>query len=32
MAAVRAILDAERLRRKRLTGLKDFVQSLQSKL
>jgi guanylate kinase len=31
-AAVRAILAAERLRRKRLTGLKDFVQSLQSKL
>ena len=27
-----AILAAERLRRKRLTGLKDFVQSLQSKL
>ncbi|HET9935359.1 MAG TPA: guanylate kinase [Methyloceanibacter sp.] len=32
VAAVRAILDAERLRRKRLTGLKDFVQNLQSKL
>ena len=31
-AAVRAILAAERLRRKRLTGLKDLVQSLQSKL
>ena len=31
-AAVQAILAAERLRRKRLTGLKDFVQSLQSKL
>lgn len=31
-AALRAILAAERLRRTRLTGLKDFVQSLQSKL
>jgi guanylate kinase len=31
-ASVRAILAAERLRRKRLTGLEDFVESLQSKL
>jgi guanylate kinase len=31
-AAVRSILAAERLRRKRLTGLKDFIHGLQSKL
>jgi guanylate kinase len=31
-AAVRAILAAERLRRSRLTGLKDFVQSLLADL
>jgi guanylate kinase len=31
-AAVRSILAAERLRRERLTGLKDFIHSLQSKL
>jgi guanylate kinase len=31
-ASVRAILAAERLRRKRQSGLEDFVQSLQSKL
>jgi guanylate kinase len=32
VAAVRSILAAERLRRTRLTGLKDFVQSLLAKL
>jgi guanylate kinase len=32
VAAVRAILAAERLRRSRLTGLKDFVQNLQAEL
>ena len=32
VAAVRAILAAERLRRTRLTGLKDFVQNLQAEL
>lgn len=31
-AAVRSILAAERLRRSRLTGLKEFVQALQSEL
>jgi guanylate kinase len=31
-AAVRAILAAERVRRSRLTGLKDFVQSLLAEL
>ena len=29
---IRAILDAERVRRTRLTGLKDFVQTLLSEL
>ena len=32
LAAVRAILAAERLRRSRLTGLKDFVQNLLAEL
>ena len=32
VAAVRAILAAERLRRSRLIGLKDFVQNLQTEL
>ncbi len=32
LAAVRAILAAERLRRSRLTGLKDFVQGLLAEL
>jgi guanylate kinase len=32
VAALRAILTAERLRRTRLTGLKDFVQDLQAEL
>ncbi len=32
VAAVRAILAAERLRRSRLTGLKDFVQNLLAAL
>ena len=32
VAAIRAILTAERLRRTRLTGLKDFVQNLLSEL
>src|SRR5262249_38551298 len=32
VAAIRAILAAERLRRSRLTGLKDFVQGLLSEL
>jgi guanylate kinase len=32
VAAIRAILTAEHLRRTRLTGLKDFVQSLLSEL
>ncbi len=32
LAAIRAILAAERLRRSRLTGLKDFVQSLLAEL
>jgi guanylate kinase len=32
VAAVQAILDAERQRRDRLTGLKDFVQSLLAQL
>lgn len=32
VAAVRAILAAERLRRERLTGLKDFVQGLLAEL
>jgi guanylate kinase len=32
VAALRAILTAERLRRSRLTGLKDFVQDLQAEL
>ena len=32
VAAVRSILAAERLRRTRLTGLKDFVQSLLARL
>ena len=32
VAAVRAILAAERLRRARLTGLKDFVQNLLAEL
>jgi guanylate kinase len=32
VAAVRAILGAERLRRSRLTGLKDFVQNLLAQL
>ena len=32
VAAVRAILAAERLRRSRLTGLKEFVQNLQAEL
>jgi guanylate kinase len=32
VAAVRAILAAERLRRSRLTGLKDFVQNLLAQL
>ena len=32
VAAVRAVLAAERLRRSRLTGLKDFVQNLQAEL
>ena len=32
VAALRAILTAERLRRMRLTGLKDFVQDLQAEL
>jgi guanylate kinase len=32
VAAVRAILAAERVRRSRLTGLKDFVQSLLAEL
>jgi guanylate kinase len=32
VSAVRSILVAERLRRARLTGLKDFVQNLQSEL
>jgi guanylate kinase len=32
LSALRAILAAERLRRTRLTGLEDFVQSLQSEL
>jgi len=32
LAAVRAILVAERLRRSRLTGLKDFVQGLLAEL
>lgn len=31
-AAVRSILAAERLRRTRLTGLRDFVQNLQAEL
>jgi guanylate kinase len=31
-SAVRSILAAERLRRSRLTGLKEFVQALQSEL
>ncbi len=31
-AAVRSILEAERLRRARLTGLKAFVQNLQAEL
>jgi guanylate kinase len=32
LAAIRAILAAERLRRSRLTGLKDFVQGLLAEL
>ena len=32
VTAVRAILAAERLRRSRLTGLKDFVQNLLAEL
>lgn len=32
LSALRSILAAERLRRTRLTGLEDFVQSLQSEL
>jgi guanylate kinase len=32
LAAIRAILAAERLRRSRLTGLKDFVQNLLAEL
>jgi guanylate kinase len=32
VSAIRSILAAERLRRTRLTGLKDFVQNLQSEL
>ena len=32
LASVRAILTAERLRRPRLTGLKDFVQGLLAEL
>ena len=32
ISAVRSILAAERLRRARLTGLKDFVQNLQAEL
>ncbi len=32
VAAVRSILAAERLRRSRLTGLKDFVQNLLAEL
>ena len=32
VAAVRAILAAERQRRSRLTGLKDFVQNLLAEL
>jgi guanylate kinase len=32
VAAVRAILAAERLRRSRLTGLKEFVQNLLAQL
>ena len=32
VAAVRAILAAERLRRSRLTGLKDFVHRLLAEL
>jgi guanylate kinase len=32
LAAIRAILAAERLRRSRLTGLKDFVQNLLTEL
>jgi len=32
VAALRAIVTAERLRRSRLTGLKDFVQDLQAEL
>jgi hypothetical protein len=32
VAAIRAILTAERLRRTRLTGLKEFVQNLLSEL
>ncbi len=32
VAAVRAILAAERLRRTRLTGLKEFVQDLLTEL
>src|SRR5262249_56130041 len=32
VAAIRVILTAERLRRTRLTGLKDFVQNLLSEL
>jgi guanylate kinase len=32
LASIRAILAAERLRRARLTGLKDFVQGLLAEL